>query len=361
MNIRIQFSSSIIKTLVEALHKAYEQDSLPMVKRISALLAVARGDPVDQVGEMLKVSRATLYNWLKEFMLKGINSFKHRFSRGRKSKLTKTQKQQLKELVIAGPLVAGYPTGCWTSLLVQHLILTEFGVLYNRHYVCSLLHSLGFSFQKARFVSDHLDTQRRQQWMEEEWPKILKEAREKGALLLFGDEASFPQWGSLSYTWALVGRQPVVKTSGKRKGYKVFGLIDFFSGRLFYDGHEGRFNAESYQAFLEKVLTQTSQPLVIIQDGAKYHTSKAMQQFFADHRERIIVYQLPSYSPDYNPIEFLWKNIKRRSTHNRYFHEFGELILLVEEALTHFIDHPEEVMNLMGAYCDELSGLQIVA
>ena len=88
MNIRIQFSSSTIKTLVEALHKAYEQDSLPMVKRISALLAVARGDPVDQVGEMLKVSRATLYNWLKEFMLKGINSFKHRFSRGRKSTFT---------------------------------------------------------------------------------------------------------------------------------------------------------------------------------------------------------------------------------------------------------------------------------
>ena len=116
---------------------------------------------------------------------------------GRKSKLTKTQKERIKELVMAGPLAVDYPTGCWTSLLIQHLILTEFGVLYNRHYVCSLLHSLGFSFQKARFVSDHLDTQRRQQWMEEEWPKILKEASEKRALLLFGDEASFPQWGSL--------------------------------------------------------------------------------------------------------------------------------------------------------------------
>ena len=34
MNIRIQFRSSTIKTLVDALHKAYEQDSLPMVKRI---------------------------------------------------------------------------------------------------------------------------------------------------------------------------------------------------------------------------------------------------------------------------------------------------------------------------------------
>jgi transposase len=339
--------------LVDGLQKAYGQGSLPLGKRISALLAVAKGDSVDQVGEMLRVSRACVYNWLKEFMLKGIDSFKYSSSGGRKPKLTKTQKQRLKELIMAEPLAMGYPTGCWTSLLIQHLILAEFGVLYNRHYVCTLLHNLGFSFQKARFVSNHLDTQRRQQWMEEEWPKILKESKEKGALLLFGDEASFP--------WALVGQQPVVKTTGKRKGYKVFGLIDSFSGRLFYDSHEGRFNAESYQAFLEKVLTQTNQPLVIIQDGAKYHTCKAIQQFFANHHERITVYQLPSYSPDYNPIEFLWKNIKRRSTHNRYFREFDELILSVDEALAYFIDHPEEVRNLMGAYCDELSGIQKVA
>ena len=76
-------------------------------------------------------------------------------------------------------------------------------------------------------------------------------------MILFGDEASFAQWGSLSYTWAPKGQQPTVKTSGKRKGYKVFGLIDFFSGRLFWQGHTDRFNTESYMAFLEDVLTQT--------------------------------------------------------------------------------------------------------
>jgi len=36
----------------------------------------------------------------------------------------------------------------------------------------------------------------------------------------------------------------------------------------------------------------------------------------------LTVFQLPSYSPDYNPIEFLWKNVKRQSTHNQYFPEF---------------------------------------
>ncbi len=48
---------------------------------------------------------------------------------------------------------------------------------------------------------------------------------------------------------------------------------------------------------------QTTQPLILIQDGARYHTAAKTQAFFATHAERLMVMQLPSYSPDYNPIE----------------------------------------------------------
>jgi len=50
---------------------------------------------------------------------------------------------------------------------------------------------LGLSRQKARFVSDHLNEEARQRWMENEWPKILEQAKALGASLFFGDEASF--------------------------------------------------------------------------------------------------------------------------------------------------------------------------
>ncbi len=61
---------------------------------------------------------------------------------------------------------------------------------------------------------------------------------------------------------------------------------------------------------------------MLIQDGAKYHTAAATTEFIAAHADRLSVYQLPSYSPDYNPIEHLWKNMKKRTTHNRYVPEF---------------------------------------
>ncbi len=178
------------------------------------------------------------------------------------------------------------------------------------------------------------------------WPEILRLACEKKALLLFGDEASFPQWGTLTYTWARCGRQPVVKTSGKRKGYKVFGLLDYFTGRFFHQGFEGRCNSASYTARRARVLAQTRQHLILIQDGARYHTSAETQRFFAQHTQRLTVYQLPGYSPDYNPIEKLWKKIKQQETHLHYFATFGALTEKVEQALLKFENAPQEILAL---------------
>jgi transposase len=70
------------------------------------------------------------------------------------------------------------------------------------------------------------------------------------------------------------------------------------------------------------VLTQTTCHIFIIQDGARYHTSRAMEQFFETYAERLTKVQLPAYSPDFNPIEYLWKKIKQVATHFKYFLEF---------------------------------------
>jgi len=243
-------------------------------------------------------------------------------------------------------------------VLIQDLIYQKFHVMYNRFYVCELLHNLGFSRQKARFVSDHLDEEARQQWMKDKFPEILAQARKIGAPIFFGDEASFALWGSLSYTWGLVGHQPLVKTTGKRKGYKVFGVIEFFSGRLLYQGLEDRFNSDSYQAFLLYLLAQVPGKIILIQDGAKYHTSQSTRAFFEQHKDRLIVYQLPSYSPDYNPIEYLWKKVKTKATHNRYFAEFAKLIRSVDEALTILASQADEIKRLMGVYTKHMANSQ---
>ena len=82
--------------------------------------------------------------------------------------------------------------------------------------------------------------------------------------------------------------------------------------------------------------------------------SAGLQQFFAAHTNRLTMFQLPTYSPDFNPIEFLWKKVKKQATHLRYFPDFDQLVEKVESALLHFASTPKEITALMGRYCTSL-------
>jgi transposase len=359
VSIRIQVSSATVKALHARLHQAYLKDDVRLVRRTTVLIdLLVHHVPIAVLCERWGLSSSCLYDWQRAFLLHGLESLRYRHSGGRRPKLPPRQKQRLVELLEAGPQVVGCATACGTSVLIRVLLWRAFGVLYNRQYVCTLLHNVGFSFQKARFVSDHLDAARRQAWLNDKWPTILRAAKRCQGLIRFEDEASFAQWGSLSDTWARRGRPPEVPTSGKRKGYKVFGAIEYFSGRLFYQGIEGRFNSDSSQGFLQMIMEQTTQHLLLIHDGAREHTSQATTQFLEAHCQRITVHPLPSYSPDYNPIEYLWKKTKQRATHNQYFKEFVQLTVSVDKALAYFATHPDTVLGLFGRYCEE-SGLEL--
>jgi transposase len=353
--VSIRITTETRKALEAALSRAFKAGDLGMVKRATALLGIARGEPVKLIALGVGVSPSTVYAWLRSFLLEGVAGLRVQWRGGRPTKLTKTQRQRLAAIIEAGPEAAGFPTGCWHALLIQQVIQRAFGVTYNVQYLATLLHSLGFSFQKARFVSDHLDEVARAAWLAYTFPAWRAQAEAAGGLLLFGDEASFAQWGSLGYTWAPVGQQPVVKTTGRRKAYKVFGLIELFSGRLFSQGIDGRFNGASYIAFLTAVLEQTTEPLFLVQDGAPYHRAAPVQAFFDQHRDRLHVIRLPSYSPDYNPIEFLWRATKRSATHNRYFPELTDLIASVEDALAAFARQPDRVKALFGRYLKRMA------
>ena len=320
VSIRIQASHATVKALQTRLQDAYRRDDVRLVRRISVLLALlTQTASVPVLCERWGLSPACLYAWQKAFVLRGMDSLLYRHGGGRPEKLTPRQKKRLVELIEAGPLVVGFETAGWNSVLIRVLIWREFGVLYNRQYVCTLLSNMGFSFQKARFVSDHLDAAKRLAWRQDTWPAIVRAAKRCQGLILFEDEASFAQWGSLSYTWARRGHQPEVPTSGKRKGYKVFGAIDSFSGRLFFQGIEGRFNSESYQAFLQMIMAQTTAHLFLIHDGARYHTSASTKAFLAAHHDRLTEHPLPSYSPDSPPYTFFLLNGDIELHRNRQF------------------------------------------
>jgi transposase len=338
------------KALIQRLQQAYVSQTTRLIRRIHALLALADGKTLDEVAATLDLGEQTVRDWVHAFLVQGVASLFYHPRAGRPAKLTTSQRQELKGLVLAGPEAAGYSSGCWTSGMIADLIQLRFRVAYAPRYICHLLGLLGLSFQRGRLTSAHLNDEAALLWLEETWPMILRQAKDKQAVIVFGDEASFAQWGSIGYTWALKGIQPTVKTSGIRKAYRVFGLLDCFGGRLYQRGLVGKFNSDTYADFLTWVLTQTTDHLILIQDNVAYHTSAAMHTFYVDHADRLTVYQLPAYSPDLNPIEGLWKKVKKNATHLKWFPVFTDLVTIVQTTLTTFTGMPAELTALQGEY-----------
>jgi transposase len=195
--IRRQASHATVKALQARLQDAYRRDEVRLVRRISVLLELlTQTASVTVLCERWGLSPSCLYDWQKAFLWRGMDSLVSRHRGGRPEKLTPGQQKRLVELIEAGPLVVGFETACWNSVLIRVRIWRECGVLCHRHDGCTLLHTRGFSFPKARLVSDHLDAAKRLAWLQDKWPAILRAATRCKGMRLFEDEASLAQWGS---------------------------------------------------------------------------------------------------------------------------------------------------------------------
>jgi transposase len=109
----------------------------------------------------------------------------------------------------------------------------------------------------------------------------------------------------------------------------------------------GKFNAVTYEAFLRQLLEQITVPIILIEDGASYHRSQAVEQFRQAHAQRLTVHRLPAFSPQFNPIEKLWKNTKKKATHLKYFKAFNELRASVLKAFRTYLEDATQVICVM--------------
>lgn len=113
----------------------------------------------------------------------------------------------------------------------------------------------------------------------------------------------------LTRGWFRKGSKPTVKCVHTKKRRSVFGALSEheFSAQL----TEEKCNSQTWLQFLRSLLRKYGKILIVV-DGAKYHFEKKhVQKFYEENKHRLVVMQLPSYSPELNPIEQVWKKVKK--------------------------------------------------
>ena len=104
---------------------------------------------------------------------------------------------------------------------------------------------------------------------------------------------------------------PVVPVATQRGGYHILSMVTA-TGEFYYTVEERSITGEPYIKFLQKVLQERTRPRMVIADRASDHRSAEVRQLVLRHRKQIRMFFLPTYSPELNPDEPVWNEIKQR-------------------------------------------------
>ena len=142
---------------------------------------------------------------------------------------------------------------------------------------------------------------------------------------MYEDEASFWLDGTLHQTWARVGVQPRVDTFGQRKTAHIFGALSLEERPRFRYQFAAVFNAQTFLDFLMLLVHRARRKVFLVIDNSPCHNLDADgKAWLVANRRRMALFRLPPYSPEFNPIEGVWKVTKKRTTHNTFYRTTDE-------------------------------------
>lgn len=137
------------------------------------------GQGINEVARLVAASPSSVHRWKELKEQQGEAGLKAKPHPGRGCQLTAADQQQLVQVLVAGPLAAGYDTDLWTCARVAQVIERRFGVSYHPDHVGRLLHGLGFSCQYPDQRARERNEEAIRQWRLEEWPRIKKKPNKK--------------------------------------------------------------------------------------------------------------------------------------------------------------------------------------
>lgn len=316
-------------------------------ERMRAIQLVESGRHPNEVAEFMNVGESTVLEWMRKYRAGGLAALSTKFASGRPTTLTDRQMLELLALIVGcDPRQLSFGFALWTRKLVRDLIRRQFKVSLSEVTVGRILKKLGLSPQRPLYRAYQQDPERVERWKREEYPAIRAEAAKEGATIFFADEAAVRTDHHAGTTWAPIGRTPVVTGTGERKTIVMVSAISP-RGQLRFHLHEGGFRAAHFIAFCKQLLHDVTGKIFLIVDGSSVHTAKEVRDFVRNE-ERLRLFFLPPYSPELNPDEWVWKNVKHDRIGRTSVRSLGELKNAAESALRRLQKMPRIVLSFFA-------------
>lgn len=317
-------------------------------ERVSACEALENGVSVEEIAQVLKVSRSSIFDWQRVYRAQGAEALRTKKTRGPKSKLTEGQMSQLYRLIAGNdPRQLSFGLALWTRGMIQELIFRQFGIRLSIVSVGNILAKLGMSPQRPLYRSYEQDPEKVRAWKQEAFPQIQARAKKEGAAIFFADEASVRTNYHAGTTWAPVGKTPVVSGSGRTRSISMVSAVSP-RGELHFQIHEAGIKQEEFLEFCKSLVADIGRPVFLIMDNSQVHRAKILKAYVEESKGMLTLFFLPPYSPDLNPDEWVWKNVKHDNLGRASVKSENELAEFASAALSRLKTLPDKVRAFFG-------------
>lgn len=297
--------------------------------RIRIILALDLGYSIKEVSEVLLLDEDTVIKWKKKYLeSKFLSDWLGNEYVGYQGKLTRQEELKIDKFVTLEAVTDCQRVVCY--------IKENFGIDYTIDGVTKLLHRLGFVYKQTVIIPANLDINKQKQFLKE-YRKLKKSLKETEKILFLDGVHPTHNTRSLK-CWVKKGVNKQIKTNTGRDRLNIHGALNVedidvtsrFSPTL---------NAQTTIEFFDQIQLKYAHltRIFCIVDNATYYKNKDVKAYLNNPACKLKLVFLPSYSPNLNYIERLWKFLKKYIIGVKYRQKFKEF----EEDIGYFLNHIE--------------------
>ena len=300
--------------------------------RLCVILARDDGIPPEMIAQVLRLSRTTVYDYLREYELE--KKTQHEAKGGKESKLSG---EQTKELLNHLSQI--------TYRKVKDIcayVLIKYNVVYSVGGMSSWLKNHNFAYKSPVSVPGRFDVEKQAQFIKEY--EALKANLKANEEIYFMDGVH-PDYQSQSVCgWIQKGIKKTIKTTNKQTRLHIIGVLRLENMHITTEEFS-TINGESVIKFYKQLEEQSqASKIYMIADNGRANKNKLVQEYLKT--SKIEMRYLPPYSPNLNAIERLWKIMREEVTYNKFYEKFTEFKSNVRSFFKEKIPLMKEMLKL---------------
>jgi putative transposase len=311
----------------------YRGKHLPELRlRAHLLLLLAEGYPWATIGAVLFCSSRTIARWKARFEQEGTDGLFDR-PRGTPRRFgTLWPALVVVWLLDFTPRAFGFLRSRWCCETLAVLLWRLYQVVVSRETIRRWLHQADLVWRRPRPVLRRPDAERQARL--DKIRAVLRDLPDDETAV-FTDEVDLNTNPKIGCMWMPKGAQAQVVTPGDNDKCYLAGSLHWRTGLLIRTVGPKR-DAALFVAHLQDLLSRLRRykKIHVICDNARFHTSRLVQEFYAQHQDRLEFHPLPRYAPECNPVERVWWRLHEAITRNHTCQSLPELVDLALAWLT---------------------------